>query len=110
MLPMQIIQRGGDFPADIGDFRIGQRKFGQPRQSVFPEMRSITMIGLHRKIARRDEFWNVHAGQPRQDHLLHLETDDCRWVRRLPPIFGTFISIGIVVPARETRQSVAMPP
>ena len=25
-------------------------------------------------------------------------------------ILGTFISMGIVVPGRETRQSVAMPP
>jgi len=33
-------------------------------------------VGLHRKIAGGEEFRDVQAGESRQDHLLHFETDD----------------------------------
>ncbi len=32
VLPVQIVERGRDFDADLGDFRIRQGQFGQPRQ------------------------------------------------------------------------------
>ena len=80
MLPMQIVQSRGDFHADVGDLRIGQREIRQPRQQRLAGDPFHHDVGLHGKIAGGNEFWNVRAGQARQDHLLHFETDDGGWI------------------------------
>jgi hypothetical protein len=73
-------ERGGDFQADVDDFRIGQRQLGETLQQRFSRDSFHDDIGLYAEIAHGDKFWNVAAGQARQDHLLHLETDERRRV------------------------------
>ena len=80
MLPMQVVQCGGDFQADVGNFRIGQWQLGEPLEQRRSGDALHHNIGLHRKIAGGNELWHVHAGQARQDHLLHLKADDRRRV------------------------------
>ena len=81
MLPVQIVQSGGDFHADIGDLRIGQRKRVNPFVQCMADDAFHHQKRLHGEIARGNELGNVHAGQSRPNHLLHFETEDGRRVR-----------------------------
>jgi hypothetical protein len=86
ILPVQIVQGCGNFQPDLDNLGVGQRQLGEPLQQRFSRNAFHHDIGLHAEVARRNELWNVDAGQARQNHLLHLEADD----RRRILAFGEF--------------------
>jgi hypothetical protein len=81
MLAMQIVERHRDLRANLGDLRIGQGEFGQPRQQCRARDGFHHDVGLRGEIAGGDELRHMCAGKPRQDHLLHFETDNGRRIR-----------------------------
>ena len=76
VLPVQVGQRGGDLADDGPRLFIGDRQIGQALVERLARNALDHDIGLPREIAGPEAGRHVRPRQPRQDHLLHLETDD----------------------------------
>jgi hypothetical protein len=76
VLPMQVGQRERDFSGDGACLFVSQRQLAKPAVQRFARDTLHHHIGLPREIAGAETAGHVRSRQPRQDHLLHLETDN----------------------------------
>ena len=83
VLPVQIGQRGRDLSADYPRLFIGDRQLVDPAVQRLAGNALHDDVRLAVEIAGAETARHVGAGQPRHDHLLHLEADDGRRVLAL---------------------------
>ena len=80
MLAMDVVECGRELPADFRDLLIRQWQIRETHQERFPRNPLHNNVRVDREISRRNELRDVEPGDPRHDHLLHLEADDRRRV------------------------------
>ena len=83
VLPVQVGQRGRDLSADHPRLFIGDRQLVDPAVQRLAGDALHDDVGLPVEIAGAETAGHVRAGQPRHDHLLHLEADDGRRILAL---------------------------
>ena len=110
VLAVQLVQRGGDAGADLGDLLHRQRRVVQARAQRVAGDALHHDVGLAREVAARHELRHVRAVQRRQDHLLDLEADDAGRVlaaldaRHLHDQRHRLAGVSVTVHARHAPQ------
>ena len=83
VLPVQVGERGSDPCHHRPRLLVSKRQIGKAFVQRLARDALDHDIGLAGEIAGRKAGWHVRSRQPRQDHLLHLETDDRRRILTL---------------------------
>ena len=76
VLRVQRLQRQRHARADVRDFFRRQRRLRQARAQRLARHALHHQVRLRAEVTGGDEARHMRAGEARQDHLLHLETDD----------------------------------
>jgi len=84
VLPVQVRERHGDPASERNHFLGRSRQVVQHRIERLAGQPLEDDVRLGGEVAIGDEAWHMPAGEPGQDHLLHLEADDHGRVRAGP--------------------------